>query len=105
MDDLGKQLGTSSMITSSFVYHFIAIGVFKLELQSGNAEIRENCFDLCDIYTKNPRPVLLYDFKTANICGIEPNIVATVFAHVVAYSFMPLTGILPTTHEHKDTFA
>ena len=28
--------------TSSFVYHFVAIGVFKLELQSGNAQSGSN---------------------------------------------------------------
>ena len=33
----GKIMGHLSYTTSSFVYHFIAIGEFKLELQSGNA--------------------------------------------------------------------
>ena len=34
--------GTSSDATSSFVHHFIAIGEFKLELQSGNAQSGSN---------------------------------------------------------------
>ena len=33
-----KTIGHLFYATSSFVYHFIAIGEFKLELQSGNAQ-------------------------------------------------------------------
>ena len=36
MDDL-KNMGHLSYAASYFVHHFIAIGEFKLELQSGNA--------------------------------------------------------------------
>ena len=38
MDDPEKTIGHLSYAASSFVHHFIAIGVFKLELQSGNAQ-------------------------------------------------------------------
>ena len=38
MDDLGNL----SFAVSSFVQHFIAIGEFKLELQSGNAQFGSN---------------------------------------------------------------
>ena len=37
-DDLEKQKGTFFYLISSFVYHFIPIGEFKLELQPGNAK-------------------------------------------------------------------
>ena len=37
MDDLQKQQGTSSTLLQIFVQHFLAIGEFKLGLQSGNA--------------------------------------------------------------------
>ena len=33
-----KTIGQLSYATSSFVHHFVAIGEFKLELQSGNAQ-------------------------------------------------------------------
>ena len=42
MDDLEKQYGHLFYATSSFVHHFVAIGEFKLELQSGNAQSRSN---------------------------------------------------------------
>ena len=47
MDDIEKQYGTSSIghlfyATSGFVHHFLAIGEFKLELQSGNAQLGSN---------------------------------------------------------------
>ena len=37
-----KTIGHLSFAVSSFVQHFIAIGEFKLELQSGNAQSRSN---------------------------------------------------------------
>ena len=37
-----KTKGDLSYPTSSFVYHFVAIGEFKLELQSGNAQSGSN---------------------------------------------------------------
>ena len=40
--DLEKQQGTSSVITSSVVHHFVAISVLKLELESGNAQFESN---------------------------------------------------------------
>ena len=36
-----KTIGHLFYATSSFVYHFVAIGDFKFELQSGNAQIRQ----------------------------------------------------------------
>ena len=37
-----KTIGHLLNATSSFVYHFLAIGEFKLELQSGNAQSGSN---------------------------------------------------------------
>ena len=37
-----KTIGHLVYATSSFVHHFVAIGEFKLELQSGNAQSRSN---------------------------------------------------------------
>ena len=34
-----KKVGQNFYVTSSFVYHFVAIGEFKLELQSRNAQL------------------------------------------------------------------
>ena len=46
-----KTIGHLSYATSSFVYHFIAIGQFKLELQSGNPKFgsKSAIFVLCDL--------------------------------------------------------
>ena len=38
MDDIKKKIRQLFYATSSFVHHFVAIGEFKLELQSGNAQ-------------------------------------------------------------------
>ena len=40
--DLEKTIGHRFYSASSFVHHFVAIGVFKLELQSGNAQFESN---------------------------------------------------------------
>ena len=56
---------------SSFVHHFVAIGEFKLELQSGNAQSGSKStifFNPCDLAIwrmslKNNRAPLLYYFK------------------------------------------
>ena len=37
-----KNIGHLSYATSSFVHHFVAIGEYKLELQSGNAQSGSN---------------------------------------------------------------
>ena len=37
-----KKIGHLFYATSSFVYHFVSIGEFKLELQSGNAQFKSN---------------------------------------------------------------
>ena len=41
-DDLCKTIGHLFYATSSFVHHFVAIGEFKLQLQSGNAQSGSN---------------------------------------------------------------
>ena len=41
-DDLWETIGHFFNATSSFVHHFVAIGEFKLELQSGNARSGSN---------------------------------------------------------------
>ena len=51
-DDLEKTIGHLSHATSSFVHHFVAIGDFKLELHSGNAQFGSNLtffLELCDL--------------------------------------------------------
>ena len=40
--DLAKTIGHLFYSTSSFVHHFVTIGVLKLELQSGNAQFGSN---------------------------------------------------------------
>ena len=42
-----KTIGHLSYAASSFVYHFIAIGEFKLELQSGNARFGSKSIIFC----------------------------------------------------------
>ena len=46
-----KTIGHPFYATSSFVHHFVAIGEFKLELQSGNAQSGSNStiLELCDL--------------------------------------------------------
>ena len=41
-DDLEKLIGHLFYATWSFVHHFVSIGEFKLELQSGNAQFGSN---------------------------------------------------------------
>ena len=65
-----KTIGHLFYATSSFVQHFIAIGEFKLELQSGNAQSGSNSAILapCDLEIwrmtlKNNRAPLLSNIK------------------------------------------
>ena len=65
-----KKIGYLFCATSSFVYHFIAIGPFKLELLSGNPHFGSNSmiFVQCDLEIwgmtlKNNRAPLLCYFK------------------------------------------
>ena len=65
-----KTIGHLFYATSSFVQHFIAIGEFKLELQSGNAQSGSNSAILapCDLEIwrmtlKNDRAPLLCNIK------------------------------------------
>ena len=65
-----KTIGRLFYATSSFVHHFVAIGVLKLELQSGIAQLGQNWrfFYPCDLdiwrmTLKNNRAPLPYYFK------------------------------------------
>ena len=65
-----KTIGHLFYATSSFVHHFVAICVFKLQLQSGNAQSGSNSaiLELCDLEIwrmtlKNNRAPLLRYFK------------------------------------------
>ena len=65
-----KTIGHLSFAVSSFVQHFIAIGEFKLELQSGNAQFgsKLTIFLACDLEIwwmtlKNYRAPLLSNIK------------------------------------------
>ena len=65
-----KTIGHLFHATSSFVHHFVPIGEFKLELQSGNAQFwsKSTICELCDLEIwrmtlKNNRAHLLCYFK------------------------------------------
>ena len=63
-----KTIGHLSYPTSSFVHHSVAIGEFKLELQSGNAKFGSNSTIFlavwpCNLTLKNNRAPLLCYFK------------------------------------------
>ena len=63
-----KTIGHLSFAVSSFVQHFIAIGEFKLELQSANAQSGSKIFEPCDLEIwrmtlKNNRAPLLSIIK------------------------------------------
>ena len=72
-----KTIGHLSFAVSSFVQHFIAIGEFKLELQSGNAQFGsiQRFLEPCDLEIwrmtlKNNRAPLLCYFKLyASLCS------------------------------------
>ena len=48
-----KTIGHLFYATSSLVHHFVAIGVFKLELESGNAQFGSNSTIFMDIWPWN----------------------------------------------------
>ena len=54
-----KTIGHLSFAVSSFVQHFIAIGEFKLELQSGNAQFGSNSTIFKAVWPCN----LMYDLE------------------------------------------
>ena len=54
-----KKIGHLFYATSSFVHHFVAIGDFKLELQSGNAQFGSNSTIFRDVWPCN----LTYDLQ------------------------------------------
>ena len=54
MDDLGKKIGhLFYTTTSSFVHHFKAMGKFKLEIQSGNAQFGSKSAIFCPVWPWN----------------------------------------------------
>ena len=63
-----KTIGHLFSATSNFVQHFVAIGEFKLELQSGNAQSKSKSkfFERCDLeirrmtFKYNRAPLLCY---------------------------------------------
>ena len=66
-----KTIGHPFYATSSFVHHFMAIGQFKLELQSGNAKFGSNgrVFYPCDLKIWR---VTLKNNKAPLLCHIKP---------------------------------
>ena len=48
-----KKIGQLFYISSSFVHHFKAIGEFKLEIQSGNAQFRTKSAIFCPLWPWN----------------------------------------------------
>ena len=80
-DDLKKTIGNLFYATLSFVHHFVAIGEFKLELQSGNAQFGSKStilwavwpWNLTDNLEKNNRTPLLSSIKLYSIiiCKFE----------------------------------
>ena len=72
-----KTIGHLFYATSSFVHHFVAIGGFKLELQSGNAQSGSNStifralwpWNLTDDFQNNRAPLLCYSKLCASFCS------------------------------------
>ena len=72
-----KTKGHLSIAVSSFVQHFIAIGEFKLELQSGNAQFGSNStifravwpWNLTMTLKNNRAPLLCYFKLCASFCS------------------------------------
>ena len=62
-----KIIGHLAFAVSSFVQHFIAIGEFKLELQSGNAQFGSNSMIFRAVWPCN----LTYDLKQGKSEGFE----------------------------------
>ena len=52
-DDLGKTIGHLFYATWSFVHHFVHIGEFKLELQSGNAQFGSKSTIFLAVWPRN----------------------------------------------------
>ena len=62
-----KTIGHLSFAVSSFVQHFIAIGVFKLELLSGNAQFGSNSTIFRPVWPWN----LTYDLEQGKSEGFD----------------------------------
>ena len=62
-----KTIGHPFYATSSFVHHFVAIGDFKLELQSGNAQFGSNLTIFRAVWPCN----LTYDLEQGKSEGFE----------------------------------
>ena len=65
---LKNTIGHLSYPTSSFVHHFVAIGEFKLELQSGNAQFGSNSMIFWAVWLWN----LTYDLEKHNRAPFLP---------------------------------
>ena len=62
-----KTIGHLFYATSSFVHHFVAIGEFKLELQSGNAQFGSNSTIFRAVWPWNLMSDLGKQFSAANL--------------------------------------
>ena len=62
-----KTIGHLFNVTSSFVHHFVAIGEFKLELQSGNAQSGSNSMIFWAVWPCN----LTYDLEQGKSEGFD----------------------------------
>ena len=62
-----KTIGHLFYTTLSFVYHFKAIGEFKLELQSGNAQFRSKFAIFCSVWPWNLTDDLEKQWSTSSM--------------------------------------
>ena len=62
-----KTIGHLFYTTLSFVYHFKAIGEFKLELQSGNAQFRSKLAVFCSVWPWNLTDDLEKQWSTSSM--------------------------------------
>ena len=114
MDDIEKTIGLFFYDTSSFVYDVVAIGPFKLELQSGNTQLgsKSVIFVQCDLEIwrmtlKNNRAPHLCCFKLCISFRSHRRIQtwATVRKRLIRVDFFtsvawPLTSDLDLLHGH-----
>ena len=63
-----KTIGHLSYAASSFVYYFIAIGVFKLELQSGNAQFGPKSVIFCPPSVLKIWGMTLKNYRASLLC-------------------------------------
>ena len=72
---LWKTIGHLPYATSSFVHHFIAMGLFKLELECGNAKFRSKSAIFCPVWpwnlTDDPEKHLFYAKLGVDLCDLD----------------------------------